>query len=98
MVARREAGVATWSSRPRRSPQARPGELIHIDIKKLDRRAPAIATPGRAGTSSISPWTTPQGWPTPKCCPPSAAHGAAGFLVRAVRWYRRDQGVSMGGS
>ena len=67
---------------PRRHQRQRPGELIHLDIKKLarferighritgDRLNPPTAP---AGSSSMSPSMTPQGWLMSRCCPTSAA-------------------------
>ena len=66
----------------RRYERERPGELVHVDIKKLgrfwtvgkrilgDRPAPAAATP--AGSTSTSRSTTTPASPTPSCCPARA--------------------------
>ena len=59
--------------------RAKPGELIHIDTKKLGRidglghRITGDRTRrkrGLAGSTSTSPSTTARGWPTPSCCRP----------------------------
>ena len=61
--------------------RAAPGELIHIDIKKLGRfdrhrpphhrrpRAARAEAAASAGTSSMSRSTTPRASPTPRSCP-----------------------------
>ena len=88
----------------RRYQRERPGELIHIDIKKLGR----FARPGhrvtrvRAGNRN-----TGAGWDFvhvaiddatrlayAEVLPDERRASAAGFLVRAVRWYR-DKGVGV---
>ena len=77
-----------WMDRPtgqlvRRYERARPGELVHLDVKKLGRipraaaTAPTGATPpppgagGSATTTSTLPSMTTPGWPTPRSCPMS---------------------------
>jgi transposase-like protein len=75
----------------RRYERARPGELVHLDVKKLGRiprvaaTASTAAVPGRRGvggsattTSTRRSMTTP-GWPTPRSWPtntPSPAPGS----------------------
>lgn len=59
--------------------RAAPGELIHLDIKKLGRfarpgiasldSAKAAAMTALAGTSCMSASMTPPDWPTPRSCP-----------------------------
>ena len=58
-----------------------PGELIHIDIKKLGRierivtastAIAAHAAAGLGGSSFMSPSMMPHGWPIPSCCPTNA--------------------------
>ena len=60
----------------------RPGELVHIDTKKLGRfwnvGSASSATGSRAarapaGSTYTSPSTTTRGWPTPRCSPATAA-------------------------
>ena len=79
----------------RRYQRERPGELIHIDIKKLGR----FARPGHRNKGA--------GWDFvhvaiddatrlayAEVLPDERRASAAGFLVRALRWYR-DQGVGV---
>ncbi|WP_229744180.1 leucine zipper domain-containing protein, partial [Aliidongia dinghuensis] len=52
--------------------RARPGELIHIDTKKLGRidgSAARAASAAPAGKRCTWRSTTPRAWPTPKSCP-----------------------------
>ena len=60
----------------------RPGELLHIDTKKLGRffnvgkrilRDGVTRARVPAGSTSVSPSTTTPGWPTPRCCRRTAA-------------------------
>ena len=53
--------------------RARPGELVHLDVKKLGRvrgvgkrihGTEASELAGSAGSTSMSVWTTTAGWPT----------------------------------
>jgi hypothetical protein len=62
---------------PRRYQRQHPGELIHLDIKKLarfervgHRITGTGATPvlGRATTAFMWPSMTPPGWPMSRCC------------------------------
>ena len=66
----------------RRYERKRPGELVHVDVKKLGRiarpghrvtgRRPGGASAGptsRAGSTSTSPSTTPPAWPTSRSSP-----------------------------
>ena len=66
---------------PNRYQCEHPGELIHIDVKKLGRigqlaqgtkrpaaRAPASAPGGPAGSSCMCASTTPPAWPTSRYC------------------------------
>ena len=97
-----------WLDRPtgqviRRYERARPGELVHVDVKKLGRSAPAAAgersaatasntdepgtRPGSATTTSTAPSTTTPGWPTPRSTPTRLAETCAGFLRRAAAWF-----------
>ena len=58
------------------------GELLHIDSKKLGRidgpghRVTGDRRAGSAGNTCTSRSTTPRAWPTPSCCPTSAARAA----------------------
>ena len=66
--------------------RARPGELVHMDVKKLGRIPegggwrPTDAAPsptgggGSATTMSTRPSTTTPGWPTRRSTPTSAGH------------------------
>ncbi len=71
--------------------RARPGELVHIDVKKIGRipdgggwrahgRASTAAqrqnTPRSASTTSTPPSMTTPGWPTPRSCPMRRARPA----------------------
>ena len=88
----------------RRYQRERPGELIHIDIKTLGRfaRPGHRVTRGRAGNRN-----TGAGWDFvhvaiddatrlayAEAPPDERRASAAGFLVRALRWYRQ-QGVGV---
>jgi transposase InsO family protein len=91
---------------PNRYERRHPGELLHVDVKKLGR----IARPGHRafGRSSQRGWQRrrfQQGWEYVHVCVDDAtrlayvevladerAESAVGFLERAVAWYRR-QGV-----
>ena len=84
---------------PNRYERQRPGELLHIDVKKLGRiqhvghrvsgsRRKAARTRGAsAGSSSTSASTTPPGSPTSRSSPTSGRPTAIGFLRRALRFY-----------
>ncbi len=58
----------------RRYERSAPGELVHVDVKKLGRlecagkralgRGPRRQTKAQAGSTCTSPSTTPPGWPT----------------------------------
>ena len=75
-----------------------PGELIHIDIKKLGRfeavghritgDAGRATAPAPAGSSSRSASTTPRGSPSPRSCPTSGRKAPTAFLEAAVAWYQ----------
>ena len=85
----------------------RPGELVHMDVKKLGRipdgggwrahgrarRANhATAQTARSGSTTSTRWsTTTPGWPTPRSCPTRRAPTCAGFLTRAVGLLRRPR-------
>jgi hypothetical protein len=74
---------------PNRYQRERPGELVHIDVKKLgriknvghritgnrhDQRTRVIAGHNRAGGSTCTcASTTPPAWPTSKCSPTRTA-------------------------
>ena len=81
----------------------RPGELVHMDVKKLgkipdgggwrahgraaDQPPEPAARPGSATTTS-TPWsTTTPGWPTPRSCPTRRAPPAPAFLTRAAAYF-----------
>ena len=73
--------ASTPSPRAIRYQREQPGELIHIDIKKLGRSmasvtgSPAIGAArsvASAGTSCMSASTMRRGSPTPRSCPTSA--------------------------
>jgi len=88
----------------RRYQRERPGELIHIDIKKLGR----FARPGHRVTGARKGnRNTGAGWDFvhvaiddatrlayAEVLPDERRASAAGFLVRALRWYR-EQGVAV---
>lgn len=88
----------------RRYQRERPGELIHIDIKKLGR----FARPGHRVTGArTGHGNRGAGWDFvhvaiddatrlayAEVLPDERRASAAGFLVRAVRWYR-EQGVGV---
>jgi transposase len=71
--------------RPQRDPKVRyerahPGELLHVDTKKLGRffqvgkailRAGSAAAAAPAGSTCTSRSTTTRGWPTVNCCLPT---------------------------
>jgi transposase-like protein len=60
--------------------RAAAGELLHLDSKKLGKIAGlghrVTARVGSAGNTCTSRSTTPRVWPTPSCCPTSAARPA----------------------
>jgi transposase-like protein len=73
----------------------RPGELIHLDVKKLGRikglgpaiAATANATAGSAGTTSTSRSTMPRAWRRPRSPPTNAAtprHGCSSAPSRTT--------------
>ena len=88
----------------RRYQRERPGELIHIDIKKLGR----FARPGHRVTGArTGNRNTGAGWDFvhvaiddatrlayAEVLPDERRASAAGFLVRAVRWYH-EQGIGV---
>ena len=83
---------AAHDSRGRRSyERARPGDLLHLDTKKLGRfwhvgkrihRDGSSAARGPAG--STWPSTTIRGWPTPRCGPATAR--PTPWLSSSVPW------------
>ena len=95
---------------PVRYERSRPGELLHIDVKKLGRIAGGAGWRVRGGPQHYNPTVTDQagkvrrtvGWeyvhiavddysrlPYAEVLPDEKATTAAGFLRRAVRFYRR---------
>ncbi|MFE2325453.1 IS481 family transposase [Streptomyces sp. NPDC059385] len=86
----------------RRYERARPGELVHIDVKKLGRipeggghkvLGRAAGSPHRtAATKRDTPTSTPHSTttpasPTPKTCPTRPPPTCAAFLTRATAWF-----------
>ena len=84
----------------------RPGELVHMDVKKIGRipdgggwrahgREQPRAHPRRrhkVGFDYVHSWsTTTPGWPTPRSCPTRRAATCAAFLTRADRLLRRPR-------
>ena len=77
----------------------RPGELVHIDVKKLGRipdgggwrahgRGPRPAIGGRsATTTSTRRSTTTAGWPTRRSTPTSAVRPVPAFMARAAAFF-----------
>lgn len=72
--------------------QHRPGEMIHMDIKKLGKingvghrflpRGPGMHTnKATAGTSCTSPSMTPPVWPIPRSCRPKAGQTRPTFSI-----------------
>ena len=84
----------------RRYERATPGEIVHIDIKKLGkfnrighrdhrRAAPARASPaGSAGNMCIWRSTTTPGSPIRKSCRTRSEAPACAFLFNALRFFR----------
>ena len=81
----------------------RPGELVHMDVKKIGRipdgggwrahgrqmgsSAAARRRPGSATTTCTRWSTTTPGWPTPRSCPTRRAPPAPAFLRRAAAYF-----------
>ena len=101
-VLRGPAGTPTG-----RYEHARPGAMLHVDVKKLGKVPPGggwrAARPQRgrsaaaatAGTTSTSRSMTTAAWPTPRSCPTRRARTCAGFLHRAASWFRDQHGVTV---
>jgi transposase InsO family protein len=93
---------------PNRYERRRAGELLHVDVKRLGRIArPGHRVTGTRATSGYHARRFSLGWECVHVCvddatrlayvevlPDERAESAAGFLERAVVWYRR-QGVSV---
>ena len=85
MPARRRAVASSSTSMSRSSPAS----------AASDTGSPAIAARARrvqGGSSSTSRSTTPPGSPTSRSCRTRGAQSVTGFLVRALRWFKR-QGI-----
>ena len=80
----------------------RPGELVHMDVKKLGRipdgggwrahgraasPAPERQDPRSATTTSTRWSMTTPAWPTPRSCPTRRAPTCAAFLARASTYF-----------
>ena len=88
----------------RRYQRQRPGELLHLDIKKLARfrrvghriTAGVMPRTGPAGSSSMSPSMTPRAWPMSRCWPTSAARAAPASLCARCAGSRSGASASSG--
>jgi hypothetical protein len=83
---------------PVRYERSRPGELVHIDVKKLGRieggagkrvsgRTPGPSRRDRLGARPRRCRTITAGSPTPRCCPTNGASTAIWFLERALTFF-----------
>ena len=72
---------------PRRCQEARPGSRWRR-LAPCTVAAKPSAAAGSATTTSTSPSTTTPGWPTSRRCPTQRDLTCAGFLHRAVEWFR----------
>ncbi|WP_308121538.1 IS481 family transposase, partial [Actinotalea ferrariae] len=88
-----------WPDRPsgepvRRYERARPGELLHVDVKKIGRLRDGggwrvhgrDSLERRRAREGASEWATPA-WPTPRATPMTALRPARGSCAGAAAWF-----------